>query len=252
MKFEINPFFKKEQSAIVDLITNFDSLEDSVKSGDRNKIKNAKLSNTTLCIKAFKKPNLFNKIAYTFFRKSKAQRSFEYANRLLSLGINTPTPIAFFEFKVNGLLNHSFYISEQLDYGLTYRDLNTNLDQTEHENILRAFTRFTHNLHQNNILFLDHSPGNTLIVKTGNAYEFFLVDLNRMRFGNLSFRSRICNFKRLSTHPSVISIMSDELSKLHGSDYNEIYKIMWTATQSFQSNYKRKKYLKKSLKFWSK
>ena len=62
MKFEINPFFKKEQSAVVDLITNFESLVDSVKSGNRNKLKNAKLSNFNLCIKAFKKPNLFNKI----------------------------------------------------------------------------------------------------------------------------------------------------------------------------------------------
>lgn len=252
MKFQINSVFKKEQSTIVDLIKNFESLVDCVKSGDRNKIKNVSLGNTTLCIKAFKKPNLFNKIAYTFFRKSKAQRSFEHANRLLSLGINTPTPIAFFEFKTNGFLDQSFYISEQLDCELTYRDLNTNLDYPEHENILRAFTRFTHNLHQNNVLFLDHSPGNTLILKRGNNYQFFLVDLNRMRFGNLSFRSRIYNFKRLSVHPSVVAVMSDELSKLYGSDYNEIYKIMWTATQDFQSHYKRKKRLKKKIKFWIK
>ena len=96
MKFEISPVFKNHKSAVIDLISNFESLTDSVDSGSRNKIKNAVLNNTNLCIKAFKKPNAINKIAYTFFRKSKAQRSFEHANRLLKLNILSPTPISFF------------------------------------------------------------------------------------------------------------------------------------------------------------
>ena len=37
--------------------------------------------------KRFKKPNFFNKIIYTFFRSTKAQRSFNYAKKLIELGL---------------------------------------------------------------------------------------------------------------------------------------------------------------------
>ena len=249
MKFEISPVFKNHQSAVIDLISNFESLTDSADSGSRNKIKNAVLNNTNLCIKAFKKPNAFNKIAYTFFRKSKAQRSFEYANRLLKLNILTPTPIAFFEFKKKGLIDKTFYISEQLDSDLTFRDLTQNLDYPDHENILRAFTRFTNKLHNKGVLFLDHSPGNTLIKKKMDSYDFYLVDLNRMKFGNLSFDARISNFKRLTIHASMIATMSDEMAKITSLSYKEIHTKMWAESQKFQKAYHKRRALKKKFKF---
>ena len=113
-----------------------------------------------------------------------------------------------FEFKKKGLIDKSFYISEQLDSDLTFRDLTQNVDYPDHENILRAFTRFTNKLHNKGVLFLDHSPGNTLIKKKMDSYDFYLVDLNRMKFGNLSFDARISNFKRLTIHASMIETMS--------------------------------------------
>ena len=249
MKFEISSFFKNHESDLIDLISNFESLTDSADSGTRNKIKKAILNNTNLCIKAFKEPNVFNSVAYTFFRKSKAQRSFEYANRLLKLDILTPTPIAFIEFKKKGLIDKTFYISEQLDYDLTFRDLTQNLDYPDHENILRAFTRFTNKLHNRGVLFLDHSPGNTLIKKKMGRYDFYLVDLNRMKFGNLSFGARISNFKRLTIHASMIATMSDEMAKITPLSYKEIYTKMWAETQKFQKAYNKRRALKKKFKF---
>ena len=70
---------------------------------------------------------------------------------------------------------------------LTFRELTKDLNYPDHEIILRAFTRFTFQLHENGINFLDHSPGNTLVKKVGKEYEFYLVDLNRMNFGFMDF-----------------------------------------------------------------
>ena len=85
MKFEISPVFKNHKSAVIDLISNFESLKDSIDSGSRNKIKNAVLNNTNLCIKAFKKPNAFNKIVgITFCVRSISAN----ADRLLSVVTN--------------------------------------------------------------------------------------------------------------------------------------------------------------------
>lgn len=250
MKFEFNAAYKNDKSPLTKLVIGFDAIVDPNSSGDRNQIKTTLLNGNGLCIKAFKKPNLINRIAYTFFRKSKAQRSFEFANRLLKLGILTPMPIAYFEFKTNGLIDKTFYISEQLDCDLTYRELTTNFNYPDYDNILRAFTRFTHDLHENNILFLDHSPGNTLIKKNNDTYDFYLVDLNRMEFRNLTFHERISNFKRLTVHASMIATMSDEMAKISQHNYQEIYTKMWTETQKFQNNFRRRRHLKSKFKFW--
>ena len=225
------------------VIHDFDTFEGGV--GDRNIIKIINLDGINLNIKAFKKPNVINQIVYKFFRKNKAQRSFEYANKLIELQVGTPQPIAYFEFTSPFLFNRSFYVSEQLDCDLTYRELTTNFNYPDYENILRAFTRFTYSLHEKNIHFLDHSPGNTLIKKNGNAYDFYLVDLNRMEFKPLDFETRIKNFSRLTIHKSMIKVMSEEYAKSSGEDFNKIFDLMWNETEAFQEKVRRKKQLKK-------
>ena len=187
---------------------------------------------------------------YNFFRKSKAQRSFEYATKLLNLGIGTPTPIAFCERPSIFLFKSSYYISQHLNCDLTYRELTTNLDYPDSDSIIRAFTRFTYDLHQKGVNFLDHSPGNTLITKTGDSYHFSIVDLNRMKFGEMDFNTRIKNFAKLTIHKSIIEIMSDEYAKCSNADFDTIFKLMWKNTESFQMKSKQKSMLKKKLKFW--
>src|SRR5690606_9065758 len=218
----------------------------------RNSIKLFKLNETTVNIKSFKIPNIFNQIAYRFFRKSKAQRSFEYANKLKALGIGTPQPMAYYEFPTLLLFKKSFYISEHQDCDLTFRELSRDFNYPNHNEILRAFTRFTFELHNKEVLFLDHSPGNTLIKKVGNNYNFYLVDLNRMQFKTLDFDARIKNFSRLTPHQYIVEIMSDEYAKCLNIDYEKVFNLMWKYTTEFQSKHLRKKQLKQNAKFWKK
>ena len=242
---DLSDSFKTEISKIVD---NFSEIEGGV--GKRNIIKIVKIEGVDYNIKAFKIPNIFNKIAYNFFRKSKAQRSFEYAKKLNELKVGTPKPIAYFENKSPLFFKESFYVSEQLQCDLTYRELTKDLNYPDFNAILRAFTRFTYSLHEKGIHFLDHSPGNTLIKKNGNTYDFYLVDLNRMKFESLDFESRIKNFSRLTTHKSMVELMSDEYAKASGEDFNKIFDLMWNSTETFQYKFHKKKRLKKKLKFW--
>lgn len=229
------------------LIQGFDAISGG--EGERNIIKIVQLNNSNLNIKGFKIPNVVNQVAYSFFRNSKAQRSFEYANKLIDLNVGTPKPIAYFEYKQFILFKKSFYVSEQLDCDLTYRELVNNFDYPDYDAILRAFTRFTFSLHEKGIQFLDHSPGNTLIKKQDdNTYKFYLVDLNRMIFGNLDFETRIKNFARLSKHKSMVEVMSDEYAKCIEEDYSKVFNLMWQETQNFRAKFTRKKELKKKFK----
>jgi hypothetical protein len=252
MQFKINHSFKNNIDLIKSNILNFNSKGQIFGDGKRNIIKLFEFGGITMNIKSFKIPSLINKIAYRYFRKSKARRSFEYATLLLEKGIGTPQPIAFLE-NYNWIgLKDSYYASEHLQCDLTYRELVEIPDYPDHENILRQFTRFSYSLHQKGIEFKDHSPGNTLIKKTTDGkYEFFLVDLNRMNFHQtMSFDLRMKNLCRLTPVKEMIAVMSNEYSKISGESEALIFETLWNKTTNFQEKFYRKKRLKKRLKFW--
>lgn len=220
-------------------------------SEDRNTIKNFDFEGRKITIKSFKIPNLVNKIVYRFFRKSKAQRSFEYASKLLEMNVGTPHPIAYAEDK-RLLFNKSYYACDLLHCNLTYRDLVEDPKYAGETEILTAFTQFTYSLHEKGIHFLDHSPGNTLIVEEKQGYGFYLVDLNRMEFKPMDYATRIKNFSRLTPKKGMVVIMATEYARLAGYDVQKTIVDMWSATEDFQQQFQRKKRLKKKLKFWKK
>ena len=243
--------FENRKSEISQVLQNFHTGGETIKDS-RNMLKIFDLNGRKFNVKAFKVPNAVNKIAYRFIRKSKAQRSFEYANILQEKGIGTPEPVAYAEDSNAVSFGKSYYVSEHLPYDLTYRELVTDPDYPDHEEILRAFTRFTFELHEKEIQFLDHSPGNTLIQKVNHDYKFYLVDLNRMNFKKLDFEDRMQNFSRLTPKKEMVKIMADEYSKLIRIPKAEVFERMWFYTNEFQEKFFRKKRLKKKLKFWKK
>ena len=257
MNYKEHKVFSEDQDdasikIISDLVKNFDDFDGG--EGERNTIKNVTAQNLVLNIKSFKVPHLVNRIAYSFFRKSKASRSFEYANDLIKKGINTPKPYAYFEYSNLNLLHKSYYVSEQLSYDLTYRELTTDLNYPDYDTILREFTRFTFDLHEKGVNFLDHSPGNTLIKKNENSgkYDFYLVDLNRMKFHTMSFEDSMKNFAKLTSRKEMVEVMSNEYAKLVNESEEQVFNEMWSLTERFQKKYHKKSAIKKNVFFWKK
>lgn len=249
-KFEFS--FLNKSKEIENIISKFSNSGIVFIEGKRNVIKLFEIEGMTMNIKSFKIPNLINKITYRYFRKSKARRSFEYATYLLENGVGTPQPIAYFE-NYNWLgLKDSYYVCEHLKCDLTFRELLEMADYPDHENILRQFTRFSYRLHQKGIEFKDHSPGNTLIKKnTGEVYDFYLVDLNRMNFHEkMSFELRMKNLCRLTPVKEMVKVMSNEYAKISGESENLIFETLWRYTADFQEQFYRKKRLKKRFMFW--
>ena len=244
LNYKISSSYQNKSTKLEYFISKFNASGNVIFDGGRNQIRTYTLADKTINIKSFKIPNFINKIAYRFFRKSKALRSFEYAEKLTKLGIGTPQPIAFYEYYSVLFFNKSFYVSKHLNYDLTFRELTTNLDYPNHEKILRAFTRFTFELHEKGVNFLDHSPGNTLIQINKNDYSFYLVDLNRMRFEQMDINQRLKNFSKLTNHQSLVKVMSAEYAILSELPFDEVYKKMWFYTEEFQEKLQRKKRLK--------
>ncbi len=251
-RWEVKKEFQSQKSKLDDFIENFETKGKPFGNQDRNSLKLFRLQEKILNIKSFRIPNIVNQITYKFFRKSKAQRSYNYAKKLGTLGVGTPEPIAYYEYTTLFLFKKSYYISEQLDCDLTYRELTTDLNYPDHEIILRAFTRFSFDLHEKGVHFLDHSPGNTLIKRTNTGYSFYLVDLNRMLFEDLDFETRIKNFSKLTIHKSMVEVMSNEYAKCSGYNEEDVFNLMWDATKVFQNKYYRKIRIKKRVFFWKK
>lgn len=250
MIFEINPDYKNQQNQIESVFQNFETTGSDFVVGKRNKIKIFEVEGEKINVKSFKIPNKINQFVYRYLRKSKAKRSYEFANILLQKGIGTPTPVAFKEnYNLFGLQT-SFYASAHQDYDLTFRELVEIKNYPDEENILRQFTRFSYKMHEAGIEFKDHSPGNTLIKKSNDGdYKFFLVDLNRMNFHDkMDIELRMKNLSRLTPKEEMVKIMSKEYAKISGENADKLFQLLWNFTSEFQKKYHRKHNAKNKLK----
>jgi hypothetical protein len=241
------------QSQYRTLEHNFKNIRD-IFSGDdtsihkaRNELKIIELNGLKTVVKSFKIPHLLNRIVYTFFRQSKAYKSYHNALHLKELDISTPSPIALIEFYSSGLLADSYFISELFEYDFTIRTplLEPLVDKRQ---ILIAFADYTYKLHQKGIWHLDYSPGNILIKRTETAYEFSIVDINRMEFRDISPLQGCENFNKLWASDEELEIIGSEYARLCSEDPSIIINEMQRHNNSNKRIKNFKKYLKKWLK----
>jgi len=183
----------------------------------RNELKIIELEGIKTVVKSFKVPHLLNRVVYTFFRRSKAYKSYHNALRLQELDISTPQPIALIEFFESGLLAESYFISEFFDYDFTIRT--PLLEPLEDRKaIFTAFAAYTYGLHQAGVWHLDYSPGNILIKRMQVGYQFSIVDINRMVFRDISPLEGCENFNKLWAFDEELEIMGREYARLSGLD----------------------------------
>jgi len=225
IKYEIAPEFRDLESWISRLPEDFSTTGETIFKS-RNEVKVFTVGDYLLNVKAFKIPNLVNRFAYVYFRGSKAARSYRYARKFLSLGIATPKAIGYVNCIENGLLRESYYVSIHYKNEFTLREV-LNYQVADHDAILRQWVKFTYeNLHLNNIFHLDYSPGNTLICRKGDEYEFQIVDLNRMRFEPINFERGLSNFRQLDTDRQTLELIAAEYASLCHKDAGKAIKIL--------------------------
>ena len=207
----------------------------------RNEIKIISFQNQEYIVKSFKIPHLLNKLIYTYFKSSKAQKSYENSLKIIDF---TPKPIGYIEFTKFGLLNKSYFVSEKFDFDFTIREPLLDNNFKDKEEIFKQFAQFSFKLHQNSILHLDYSPGNILIKKSKNHFEFKIVDINRMKFQKLTLNDRLKSFSKLWAKDEDLSTIIKEYAKLLSEDEQKSIKI----ALHYSQKHKNFKNLKKKLK----
>lgn len=235
MRIVINPkydFLKEQIKSIPNL---FEEKGEIIYDG-RNLLKREIINGVDVVVKSFKKPHLFNRVVYSFFRKSKASRSYLFSNEIIDRGFYSPEPIAVIEQYSYSLLTRSYYIC-RYDNGETVRYLMDGV-VAGNEDKLKAFARYTAELHNASILHLDYSPGNILIRSTKNGYEFSLVDVNRMRIvPSIDCETACKNMSRLCISQEVLSYIMTEYALIRGWDVKSTVNLSLYYTSQFFKRY---------------
>ncbi len=192
----------------------------SIIQDSRNIVKLVNTPYGNVVIKNFKGMYFFNRLAYSLFRRSKASRSYLYADILRKNGIITPTNIAWVNRYTFGLLMESFYVSIYYPYPTLHELLNSPAyaEEQKRKAILDGLAAFAMHLHYLGIYHADFSTGNILVIAKDGGYEFGMVDLNRIRFGKVKYRKGLQCFDKLGLSASDLNELIGEYARL--SDKN--------------------------------
>lgn len=245
-KLILNPKFKNFEKNLLGIKNIFKDSNQSIHKA-RNELKIIELNGIKCVVKSFKVPHIINKTAYTFFRDSKAKKSYLNAMKLMDLNVNTPEPIGIIEFFNFGLLSESYFISIYEPYDFTIREV-FHHKVSEVEKILKEFTKFTYELHKKGIWHVDYSLGNILITKNDDeSFKFSLVDINRMQFKDISPLQGLKNFNKFWAKDKIdLEIIAKEYASLANIDEKNAIEIVLNEAKSLETKVNLKRKLKGS------
>ncbi len=206
----------------------FDGEEDVVRSG-RNVLKRFRVEDENFIVKAYGLPHFVYRFVYRMLRASKAERAYRYGLELESLGVGTPAPVAYVTTGWWFLIGRSFFVAKESACPYAYRDLE-NRDFPNRVDILRAIAQTTAKLHSAGWLHKDYSAENILFrTLPGGRVLTEIVDLNRMRFGEVDMVSGCRNFERLPGTPEMLRIMAEAYADARGYEPDACYGLILEA-----------------------
>lgn len=213
----------------------------------RNTIRAFTTGEGRVVVKKYKRPGLFNRLVYTFLRKSKARRAYEHALRLRALGIDSPEPLAWAETRRGGLLEEAYFVCRYTDY-TPLCDATRRFPQADTLPLLTAFARFAATLHEKGVLHEDFNHSNILyrIDPETGVYRFQLIDANRMKFRRrVGERASIVNLRRLSCPGAAYLYILDAYSEARGWNASDtilrgaIFRLLFGRRQRFKAELKK-------------
>ena len=230
MKVVINPTYEGLREWITQLPEHF-AQQGEVIYDARNQIRIMTAPDgTEVCVKRFHQPAFLNRIAYSCLRAPKAKRAYENAFALLAKGIQTPEPIAYI-LCGEGLLKESYLVTLQSRFSHTFYDFRDG-ETAGKEDLIRAFAHYAAALHNAGVLHKDFSPGNILYGQENGHWAFEIVDINRMRFGDVSPREGCRNLCRLWGKSDFFELLNPVYARDRGID--EGLSLKWIQTERKQ------------------
>lgn len=198
-----------------------------------------------LAVKSFKVPNKLRRFVYTYFRQSKAMRSYLHS---LQIGSFAVEPIAVYEVYKEGLIEKTYFVSTYFDFDFEMQAVINDPDFPDREAILEKFSEFTWQLHEANIFHNDYSSRNILVKKDAEDYVYKLVDVNRMDFSKMPLKKRITSFWRLSLSEQDTQLVMNKYEELMGAPKDSYFKVALDVSRARKKRYWQVRNFKKRVK----
>lgn len=242
MKILINPKYGGLRDYLLQLPARMDSEGTYIYGGRRNLIKSFTAPDgTVLNVKRYHTPHGPNRLIYSLgLRQPKGLRAFRYPTLLASRGIGTPEAVAYMEERRGGLLGESYFVSVQCPYRHLLYEV-SGYTPAQYGPLATALAQFTAHMHDQGVLHLDFSPGNILWDRRDDgAYCFSIVDINRMRFGQVSMRAGCNSFRRLWGPKAFFSVLAREYGSHRGFPPDECERLTLAYRRKFWQHYLRR------------
>ena len=242
MTIRLNPQYEHLRAFICQLPDRMDTEGTYIYGGRRNLIKRFDAPDgTALNVKRYKKPSFPGNIVYSLgIRRPKGERAFTYPTLLLEKGIETPEAVAYIEDCRFGILQHSWFISIQCPYSHLLYELG---DATEdvYAPLAKALAAYCAHMHEQGVLHLDFSPGNVLWERDVEGYHFSIVDINRMRFGEVPMEAGCRSFARLWGPKHFLQLLVREYARLRAFDMDAAENVLMEERKKFWRHYQKKR-----------
>ena len=150
----------------------------------RNELREISALGRRLVVKRFKRDRLIQKLVRRYV-SGKAEKSFRNACRLIETGINTPHPIGWLEVRNRaGFRTDQYYVCEYTEARPIAGQV---IDERKYDpEFMKALAGLFVTLHEKGIYFRDSNNTNIRYVRDANGIDFELIDINRMRFKDMS------------------------------------------------------------------
>ena len=180
MKIVIDPSFHQQADYISQLPAMLQRGEGELVYEGRNRVARFRYDGLSLMAKQFKRVNFIQQVVYTFFRKTKAERAYLFAETFRQRGIATPQRVAYMEQRRGGLFSVGYFVSLETE-GTETHLLLREVQDFRHE-LADAVARQVVLMHSRGILHGDLNLSNFLCRQTPDGYQFTMIDINRSHF----------------------------------------------------------------------
>lgn len=181
MKIVIADSYQQYADYLSDFPRLFEQGAGTVLYRQRNEVRRMEHQGQVFIVKKYKRVNALQQVVYTFFRKTKAERAFLFAQEFRKRGIETPREIAYIETSRWGLFTVGYLVCEPCDW----RDCATDLREVEaFDRVLgRAVMQQVVLMHKRGVLHGDLNLTNFLYQpQDDGSYRFMMIDINRSHF----------------------------------------------------------------------
>ena len=247
-KVKVNKDFKLNTQLVefIKSVPNLFENKGDVLHNERNVIKKFTLGDKVLVVKRYKRPFLFQRFIYSFFRQTKAKRAFLNARTLRSRGFVTPLELGYIEIWKKGLFEDGYLITEYTE-DAAIAELLVHRKEGSCKDLAKSFAKFVVNLHLNGIIHLDLNSTNVLYNKENNEFYFSLIDINRMKVypknKKISKEKCLKNLNRFTIDYDLFHYVLAEYAKYRGWNETETLIKAIELKKRFDTHRRRKKAL---------